>query len=174
MRTVEPKVYQFSELSEGAKSNAISSLSHINVDYEWWESVYMDAENVGIKITSFDIDRASYVKSEIYDHQETANKIIAEHGEMCETCKVAQQFIADYAQLVTKHSDGIKLDVVAEDNEYEFDTEADDLQDEFKKSIEEEYLSILREEYEYLTSDEAIIETIEANAYEFTENGEIF
>jgi predicted transcriptional regulator len=32
---------------------------------------------------------------------------------------------------------------------------------------------MLQKEYEYLTSEEAIIETIEANEYEFTEKGEM-
>jgi hypothetical protein len=33
---------------------------------------------------------------------------------------------------------------------------------------------MLRQEYEYLTSEGAIIETIEANEYEFTEEGRMF
>jgi len=32
---------------------------------------------------------------------------------------------------------------------------------------------MLQKEYEYQMSDEAIIETIEANEYEFTENGKL-
>ena len=32
---------------------------------------------------------------------------------------------------------------------------------------------LLRDEYEYLTSDEAVKETIEANEYEFTEGGKL-
>jgi hypothetical protein len=32
----------------------------------------------------------------------------------------------------------------------------------------------LETEYDYLTSEEAIIETIEANEYEFTEDGELY
>ena len=32
---------------------------------------------------------------------------------------------------------------------------------------------LLRDEYEYLTSDDAVKETIEANEYEFTEGGKL-
>ena len=32
---------------------------------------------------------------------------------------------------------------------------------------------LLRDEYEYLTSDEVVQEAIEANEYEFTEDGEL-
>jgi len=35
-------------------------------------------------------------------------------------------------------------------------------------------MSILRQEYEYQTSEEAIIETIAANDYDFTNEGRIF
>lgn len=37
-----------------------------------------------------------------------------------------------------------------------------------------EYLKILQEEYEYRTSDEGVLEMIEANEFEFTADGEIF
>jgi hypothetical protein len=39
------------------------------------------------------------------------------------------------------------------------------------KDILYEYLEMLRQEYEYQTSEEAIIETIEANEYTFLEDG---
>ena len=35
-------------------------------------------------------------------------------------------------------------------------------------------LSILKDEFKYLTSDEAIIEMFEANDYEFFETGKVF
>ena len=48
------------------------------------------------------------------------------------------------------------------------------LEAEFLKSILEDYSIILQKEYEYLTSREAVEETIEANDYHFTENGNLF
>jgi len=51
------------------------------------------------------------------------------------------------------------------------DEKLDELGEEFTKAILEEYLSMLKKEYEYLTSDEAVKEMIEANEYEFTEKG---
>ena len=44
-----------------------------------------------------------------------------------------------------------------------------DLEDEFLKEMSEEALSMLKNEYEHLTSKECIIEMFEANGYEFTE-----
>ena len=172
--TVTTKVYSFAELSESAKENAIQELSDINTDYEWWDSEYEDAANVGIKITGFDLGRGSFCRGSIDDVEETANKIIAEHGESCETYKTAANYLKDRRILVEKYSDGTKTDEVAEDNDYDFDQECDDLDDEFKKSILEDYRIMLQKQYEYLCSEEAIIETIEANEYEFTEDGKLY
>lgn len=155
MRIKETKVYPFGELSETAKEKAVEKLSDINVDYEWWESTFEDAGNVGIKITSFDTGRGNYCKGDIDDAVDTARGILKEHGDKCETWQTAKDF----------------HDAVAKDGEETADFE--ELCSEFKYSILEDYRIILQKEYEYLTGEEAIIETIEANEYEFTEDGTI-
>jgi len=60
MRTIETTVYKFDELSDEAKQQSIENLYDLNVDYEWWDCTYEDAENIGLKISEFDLDRASY------------------------------------------------------------------------------------------------------------------
>jgi len=173
MREVKTIVYKFDELSETAQQKAIEKLADINVDYEWWEYTYDDATNVGIKITGFDIDRGSCCEGDIYDFEETAKKILENHGEKCETYQTAANFLKDRAELVKKYSDGINTDIVSEDNEYDFDSELDELEIEFKKSILEDYRILLQKEYDYLTSKEAIIDTITANEYEFSVDGKM-
>ena len=170
MRIKETKVYSFAELSDEAKGSAIENMADINVDYNWWESTYEDATNVGIKITSSDEQRGcegDFVESA----GETAEKVISDHGKMCETYKTATKYLHDRAELVKKYSDGVTVDLVTEDNEYDFDNDCDDLDAEFLRSLLEDYRIILREEYEYLTGEQAIQDTIEANEYEFTEDG---
>ena len=49
-----------------------------------------------------------------------------------------------------------------------------ELEEDFNKSLAGDYLKMLKDEYEYQSSEEAIIETIEANEYEFTADGELF
>ena len=49
----------------------------------------------------------------------------------------------------------------------------DDLDEEYQKQFSEEVLSMLRQEYEHMTSDEYIIDMFEANEYEFTAKGKI-
>lgn len=163
MRTVRTKVYKFSELSKSAKEKAIDSLYYINVDDSYWyESTYEDANNIGIKITSFDIDRGSYCKGEfqLSPHEVAAN-IIRDHGEACKTNKTAQTFL-----------DATNEIEIAEG--YDYEDKMMQLEDDFLKSLCEDYLKILRNEYEYQTSKEAIIESIEANEYEFKKDGSRF
>lgn len=174
-RTIRTKVYKFNELSESAKNKVIEKFYDINVGHDWWSDVYYDAAQIGLKIKGFDIDRGNYCKGEfLISGCEVAEKIKLNHGEKCETYKTALDFLSDWQKLVEKHSDGISKDKVSEDNEYEFDQEADELEKDFLKSLCEDYRIILSNEYEYLTSEEAIIETIKANEYEFTSDGRQF
>lgn len=173
MRTIRVGLYTFGELSEKAKEKAISKYRNINVDFDWWESVYDDAERAGLKITGLDLDRNRHATGKFIESApEAANKIIADHGKDCETHKTAKAFLSDWSELVTKYSDGIKTDEVHEDNEYEFDQEANELEAEFLKSLLEDYSMMLQREYEYQTEDEQVAETIRANGFEFTEDGE--
>ena len=93
---------------------------------------------------------------------------MSEHGNQCETYKTAFNFLNERDTLVRKFSDGINFDVVTEENAHEFDQECDELEEQFLEDLLSDYADILQKQYEYLYSDEAIKETIEANGYEFT------
>lgn len=95
MREATITVYQFNELSDDAKQKAVEKFYDINVDHDWWTSVYDDANTCGLKITAFDIDRASYVKATFTDDAcFTAHKIMRNHGAMCETYKNRRSIFA--------------------------------------------------------------------------------
>lgn len=139
----------FDELSEKGQAKALSDNYNINVsDSFWYESIYEYTKEINCKINGFDIDRGSYCELEFTANvEDVANAIIKNHGESCDTYKLAKTFLSD--------------SLLQSNLSYQ------ELCDEFKKDLSEEYLSILRREYEYLTSDEAIKETIEANEIEF-------
>jgi hypothetical protein len=167
-------LYQFDELSSEVQQKVINEKWDINLFDDWYQSIYDDAENIGLKITDFDIDRGNYCNGKLLsDHIVVALKIAQEHGEDCETTKTAKQFLSDCDELVGKYSDGKNTEVVTEENDEKYDTEADELEDEFLKSLLEDYKILLSKEYEYLTSREEIIATIKANEYYFTEEGKI-
>ena len=171
MKIKETKVYSFNELSDDAKQVALEKFYDVNIDYGWWESVYDDAKEVGIIIKGFDLGRNNYINGKLeYSLNETANKILKSHGETCDTYKIADKFFSD-AKLIENKYPNRETD---DKEEYDFDNELDELESEFEESILDAYLVILKDEYEYLTSKEAIIETILANDYEFLESGKLF
>ena len=169
MRTDVKKteVYPFAELTDDAKQTALEQLADINVNHEWWDFTYEDAANVGIKITGFDHCHGDFT----LDVEEIANKIIAEHGESCETYKTAIEFLAEIYNL---RNDFMLSDDDLDEEDFELSDTYEDAVDEFKYSILEDYRIMLQHEYEYMTSEEAIIETIEANDYEFTADGKLY
>jgi len=168
MKTIEVKVYQFSELDEQAKQKAIEKLAYINVEFDWWDGIYDDAKTIGLKITGFDIDRGSYCNGEfLYSAAEVAQDILNNHGEPCETYKTAQNFLEKHNPIFAAY-----LDETSEKYETrETEDELQEIEDEFLKSLLEDYRIILSNEYDYLTSKKAIIETIEANKVDFLESG---
>ena len=169
MRTIELNIFEFSELSEESKANAIEKLSDINVDYDWWDCTYEDAKMIAIDIKGFDIGRGSYCEIEVDDCQDSAKLIIVNHGECCNSFKSAKDFLETSAKLTNLLDED-------EDNEYKIEAIEElleSLEDVFKKELSEYYLNDLRVDYDYRLSDEAVIEAIENNNYEFLENGEM-
>jgi len=172
MVTKTINLYSFDELSEDAQKKAVNSLSDINVSHEWWDYIYEDAKRIGLNIMEFDTDHYCNGKL-LVSLYECCDLILTEHGPDCETFKLAKYYQNQWDELVKKYSDGENTDQVSEENESEFDNLADELEEDFRKSLLEDYRIMLRKEYEYLTSSEAIIETIKSNEYTFTENGKL-
>lgn len=161
--------YSFSELSDEAKERAIEKLYDINVDHDWWEHTYEDAERAGLKISSFDIDRGSYVAGGfIQSAEDTANGVIKEHGDRTETYQTAKNFLVEYNKLRPL------IDDENNDDYQEAEGELEAREKEFLHNLCEDYRIILQNEYEYLTSETSVRETIEANEYEFTEIGNLY
>jgi len=170
MKTISINLYSFSELSEESQEKVLNSLFDINTDHKWWESTYEDAANIGLKITSFDLDRSRHAEVGFtISAAEIAANILKNHGEGCETYKTAESFLEEHTPIFSDYMD--------EDSENyessELENKLQDLESDFLSSLLEDYSLILQHEYEYLTSKEAILETIKANEYTFEENGKM-
>jgi hypothetical protein len=166
VKVIEKNVYTFAELNDEQKKVVLNNLYDINVDHEWWDFTYDDAANIGLKITSFDISRRNSITGEFtLSADEVAANIIRDHGENCETYNTAQAFLDSKNDITMPDDDS--------DDFPEWEDKMIEMDDDFLKSLLEDYLIMLRKEYEYLTSEEAIIEAIEANEYEFDERGKI-
>jgi hypothetical protein len=56
MKTINLNLYQFDELDASAQQKAVNQLQSTNVDYNWWDFIYDDAETIGLKIIEFYFD----------------------------------------------------------------------------------------------------------------------
>ena len=102
------------------------------------------------------VDRGNMIHGNLLEScVDVAKLIFKNHGQNCDTYKLAKEFIKD------RHNAKNENEIESIENDFEY-------------QLKEEYLSILRKEYEYLTSEEAIKWTIDANEYEFTIDGKIF
>ena len=161
MRTIETKVYLFNELDDQTQEKAIQNNYHIAVQDDWHDFIKYDLKEIGIELRSFDVDRGSFAEIHIDYFFETCEKIIETHGENCETYKIAKRYIKEYNSIQHLNDD--------DDDDFDLDY----LDEEYQKEFSEEVLSMLRKEYEHMTSEEYLIEMFEANEYEFTAEGEM-
>lgn len=173
IKTIE--TFKFSELSERAKQKALQKFYDINVSFAWWEHVYEDASRCGVKITGFDLDRSRNATGRfIQAPKDCALLIVSEHGEKCETRKTAETYLKDLASLEAEYQAKNESDPEYDfEDDFDFRNAMEDLNVEFLGSILEDYAMILQSEYDHQTSEAQIIESIEANEYDFTANGEL-
>jgi hypothetical protein len=160
------KTWKIAELTAEQKQKAIRNYCGINTEHDWWDSVYDDAKQIGLKITEFDTGRGDYIKGELIESAPDCAKLIIEnHGEKCETYKTAQIFLKRIEPYKDLDSDSL--------TQFQ-EEEREEIAADFEKQILRDYLRNLREELDYLSCDAAIIETFESNDYDFTESGKIF
>ncbi len=161
MRELKIKVYQYEELNDKAKEKARNWFIESSMNNSWaWDNTKEDAKQIGLIISSLDDHKANSGKFE-KSALDTAERILKDHGNMCETFKTASKYVE-------------KLRQFSEDDTDETSAEYDalkDLESEFLADILEDYRIYLNSEYEYQSNEEYIAETMEANAYEFTEDG---
>jgi hypothetical protein len=179
MRIIETKAYQFDELDEQTKEKAIDNYRYISVEDDFrYEFIKEDLDSVGIELRSFDLGRGSFAEIHLEDFCETCDLILKWHGENCETYKIAERYIKEYNSIKEKMDNLEQYENDYSDEEHlnelmQLDKDLEDLDEEYQKEFSEEVLSMLRKEYEYMTSDEYIIEMFQANEYEFTEEGKL-
>ncbi|MCP5006541.1 MAG: hypothetical protein GY941_21765 [Planctomycetes bacterium] len=148
------KVFKFDELPDSAKEKAIYRYADINVDHEWWDYCFDDAENIGLIITSYsDQELTGHFNTDLVS---VANQIHKDHGDCCETYIDASNYLYQLEQLDDKDT-----------------ANTDSIASEFESDIKEDYRIILNKAYEYLTSEEQIADTLRCNEYDFTLDGKI-
>ena len=181
MREITVKVYSFAELSDDAKERALDAFRDINVEFNWYEYSYdmirTAGKLIGLDIGDIHFDTYLYcIFDADYEYVRGAAKAVRdEFPRADDLCKVAK----DLQALQKRHFYSLSC-AVKEGRSMNYyrcfrfgeDYECDNLGD-----ILDDFAHwariLLRDEYEYLTSDEAVKEMIEANEYEFTEDGKL-
>ena len=169
MKTITKTVYTFDELSDDAKEKARAWYRDGALDYEWWDATYEDAKTIGLKLTSFDLDRNRHAKGALTESApEVADLILKNHGDTCDTYKLAESFLKERDAIVDgaeRDENGEFVDVPA------LEEKLDDCETEFTRAMVEEYSVTLQKECDWLLSDESVDESILANEYTFTVDG---
>lgn len=198
MRTIRIKLYKFNELSESAKEKAIESLSDINVDYEWWESTYEDFKEL-CKTLSIEVDLKNTFFSGFYSQGDGSS--FTAWIDVCECLKaIKDEKWKEYApkenlqfysvtnnMLRLCHLCACSIRPINRESSVKIDfdsdtygthpnidsviTEIEDFFEDVANTLNGWLYNQLEKEYKYQTSKEAIKETIEANEYEFTQDG---
>ena len=164
-------IYKFDELSDKAKEKARDWYREGALEYDWWDGVYEDAKNIGLKIASFDTDRGNSIEGDFKDDAESCAKaILKEHGKDCDSYKLADEYLETHKALRTQFDEACEADddpVLIR----KLDEGLVELDAEFKRAILEDYLDTLKKEVEYRMSDESVDESILANEYDFLGSG---
>ncbi len=198
MRIRETKLYHFNELSDEAKETAIEEFHGINTDWlDWANYVIEDAKEIG-RLMGIDIDKVYYTgfwsKGDgacfegNYMYKKGSVKAIIEYAP---TDEELHRIVRELQSTQKKVFYQVKASVKQSGHySHRFCTDFSvDFEswftgkDYYNQKAEEVIIETLRDymlwiykrleaEYDYQTTKEAIIETIEANKYEFTEDGE--
>lgn len=142
-------VYTFEDVKQNPEllQTVLEKHADFNVDHAWWIPVYEDAQIVGVTIEGFD-GLFNLDSIDVEDLEHTANTIIANWGDTCNGATQAKNFLA---------SDKSQVHI-----------------DKFEDDLTLVFKYLLSEHYDYLISEEGIIEALESNEYEFLEDGSIY
>ncbi len=197
MREVTFKLYKFNELSDEVKEKVLDDNRYFQVEYfNWWGFVYEDAENIGLEIVEFDLDRR-YIRMKLKENiLSSIKKICRNFDKEEEIYKLAKEYYDEIIKYF-KEDEEIQefmqaqkcpitiLDMkIDEFIEHYPDSMLEDIarywlvddryRDAYLRDMGNLFLSVLEDEFNYLISDEAIIEYFDNNDYEFFENGKVF
>jgi len=187
MRTIETKVYPFNELSEEAKENAINNIRDLDHDFAEWaiddcslfEPKERDLEVLLGKDYSFPLFKNN--RKDIYfDNFLECHKAIeiTNDAHFFKWLNIPKRLAnkLEYEIYTPKYRNSTTK---IEFNHYKQNDFTDIEQDYLGKAIKKfechiQYvLNRIKTDIEYQYSDEGIIDRIEGNGYEFTENGKL-
>jgi hypothetical protein len=196
MRTIETIAYSFDELSAEAQERAIESKRQINVDFDCWHEYTIDDAKECARILGIEVDkiyysgfwsqgdgacfvgRYAYAKQSTKKIREYAPADTELHRIADELAAIQKRYFYRIGATATHNfryyhsrSTDIRVELNIEDTDYE-NSDDEEAVRELLIDFNDWIYKLLRAEYEYQTSDEAVKEAIQANCYEFDEEGD--
>ena len=196
--TVKTKVYDFSELSEESQQKAIDNNRDMNTDHDWSDCEQEDFKTIaglmGISIENIYFsgfssqgDGACFTGN--YEYKKGSVKAVKEYAPKDETLHQIVESLAkaqkpNFYGLEARvehrghyyHSLSNSIEVRNENTQLWYAEEpeqSDDIREALRDFMNWMYTS-LENQYDYLTGDECVKESLITNEYRFTEAGQIF
>ena len=199
METITIQAYKFSELNKEAKEKVLNKFSDINVNYDWWEfevddlaahikeKLNLEFESKDILFEMFSRRNSVYIKSKevisalSQKYSKLNNfELPDKFGLFCNYLGGGissglhkSEYREEYIELGSEYNDSEDIDrefEIVENNRIS-ESIINDLNG--LQELLRTFYNNLYEEYNHLTSEEAIKDTLEANGYMFKENGSV-
>ena len=199
METITIQAYKFSELNKEAKEKVLNKYGDINVNYDWHEfmvddlaqqikeKLNLDIESKDILFEMFSRSNRIYIESKkvISALSQKYSKLINfelpdKFGLFCNylgggisSGLYESEYREEYIELVSEYNDSEDIDrefEIVENNRIS-ESIINDLN--VLQGLLKTFYNNLYEEHNYLTSEDAIKDTLEANEYMFKENGSV-
>ena len=203
MRTkiIKQEIYSLDEVKNNDEllKKVLEKHHEINVYYDWWDCIY-DGQKEKIEEVGFHISKIyfsgfwSQGDGAMFEYDRIDDKLLNEFVETLDIFPIRKQWIINNVYVSGKghhrgrynhekccsHSIGWEIDngdLHWSTNFYQW---LESFADEFEEFIVDKYEDLCRDlyralekEYDYLTSEESILESLELNGYEFDINGTI-
>lgn len=179
------KVYTIKELEALGDREAIDKaytwLAECALDCEWWESIYMDAADIGAEIRGFNAYRRTIDLKLNHDAISVALAIKQMHQEVSDIYKLASDFISKHDEYHGVNGKITLIDAAEREGEgmgpYSLEVlqaEWEEIEQDFTRALGDEFLNLLEQEYNYIQQKEYLYDMAEANEYTFTADGKRF
>ena len=185
MEKVQIDAYKITELSPEAKERALSWIIE-GLDYEWWDCIYDDAKNlakcIGLRIdniyfSGFYHQNSGCCFSGYYSYRKGWKKALKGYAPNDKELLKIGQALQDIQRSAFYRLEG---GVKGNDRYWSTNISLPWQDAEFEETLNEVLCDFahwiykaLQTEYEWLTSEEQLIETAETNGYLFDESGRV-
>jgi hypothetical protein len=188
-------VYEFSELSDAAKSEALDDYIANGIDYPWYDCIYDDAKTIG-GLMGIDVDNIYFSGfcsqgdgacfEGGYSYKKQCVKLVADYAPLdSELNRIVKTLASiqkrNFYQLSAsvKHSGHYYHElctVVDVDHDNDSSVNGNDENDliETLRDFMRWIYTQLENEYDYITSEESFIDMCQANEWTFTVDGRIY